>query len=663
MMQTTSIGDQAGAPAAACCTHAPTRLLVTVSLTLQPFFCVEPGAPFNTTRPNATLPGQPFAPAAATLLVASLQGPAQGSNIVDAAANVTSGNVADHQQPAAAAQPGSVSVPRPTSANIVMTTIRPLNISVDEASESVWVDAGVITMDLLEYLSNYVTPAAPAGWTLGAFPWFVYQSIGGAVATETHGSSLTHKSLSNQVLALDVVLANGTRRVFANETDPFLMRAFRVSLGKLGVIARVQLRIVREVPVRRELKALTPAEFLQIMQDTQALWTSNGTTPVWMNETEFFWVTQKNQFIMVNFHRSDTPGALTNLTGFKPDNTTVYTKKGSMLQLGELVLPADAAISINNSQVLVSQPAEGSLADAPAYQRAQQWVSGFLASEINAAVPAAANDTAAARTIGVRWTLPRPKSPSAWYGAENMAEGLMEISRFGIQQIASNLTAEATDIYIKQPQSTLSQLQAVLYDQYEVSVPLAAAGTCWAKLLQVVYQGDLLGTNPAIRALDKGLRTAPLIRFLGAEDGLLSHTYDGPRMYLNIEDYLYYNRGRKTNEKFKAVMAVLTGDPACTSMGPVRLHWGKAGWPDPGCWHGDAMYGDNWCHFGCAVKTLDPSDKFADSAPDRWNWEGVDLDKCCGPMGFTVGVEGCQCKVNHKRSMEQCPPAPFYTYR
>eukprot|EP00879_Flechtneria_rotunda_P027130 GHRR01029003.1.p1 GENE.GHRR01029003.1~~GHRR01029003.1.p1 ORF type:complete len:256 (+),score=58.73 GHRR01029003.1:545-1312(+) len=224
MMQTTSIGDQAGAPAAACCTHAPTRLLVTVSLTLQPFFCVEPGAPFNTTRPNATLPGQPFAPAAATLLVASLQGPAQGSNIVDAAANVTSGNVADHQQPAAAAQPGSVSVPRPTSANIVMTTIRPLNISVDEASESVWVDAGVITMDLLEYLSNYVTPAAPAGWTLGAFPWFVYQSIGGAVATETHGSSLTHKSLSNQVLALDVVLANGTRRVFANETDPFLMR-------------------------------------------------------------------------------------------------------------------------------------------------------------------------------------------------------------------------------------------------------------------------------------------------------------------------------------------------------------------------------------------------------------------------------------------------------
>jgi hypothetical protein len=37
------------------------------------------------------------------------------------------------------------------------------------------------------------------------------------------------------------------------------------------------------------------------------------------------------------------------------------------------------------------------------------------------------------------------------------------------------------------------------------------------------------------RARDKGLRTASLIRFVGEEDGLLSHTYDGPRMYINLE--------------------------------------------------------------------------------------------------------------------------------
>jgi hypothetical protein len=56
-----------------------------------------------------------------------------------------------------------------------MTTLRPLNITVNESEPSVWVDSGVKVIDLLDYLANYVTPAAPSGYTLGAFPWFVYQ--------------------------------------------------------------------------------------------------------------------------------------------------------------------------------------------------------------------------------------------------------------------------------------------------------------------------------------------------------------------------------------------------------------------------------------------------------------------------------------------------------
>ena len=27
---------------------------------------------------------------------------------------------------------------------------------------------------------------------------------------------------------------------------------------------------------------------------------------------------------------------------------------------------------------------------------------------------------------------------------------------------------------------------------------------------------------------------------------------------------------------------------------------------------------DTWCDFGCAVRELDPTAKFSDSAPDRW---------------------------------------------
>jgi hypothetical protein len=37
--------------------------------------------------------------------------------------------------------------------------------------------------------------------------------------------------------------------------------------------------------------------------------------------------------------------------GFTPDATTVFNKKGDLLKLGELVLPADAQLNVNQSQV------------------------------------------------------------------------------------------------------------------------------------------------------------------------------------------------------------------------------------------------------------------------------------------------------------------------
>jgi FAD/FMN-containing dehydrogenase len=175
------------------------------------------------------------------------------------------------------------------AANIVLTTLRPLAITVDEEAMTVDVDAGIKTVDLLTFLANYVTETAPTGWTLPAFPWFVYQSIGGAVSTGTHGSSLTWASLSNQVMveeeieggrgkggvaianpqlssaslcqslidhpipplwhglmlqvvSLTMVLADGQSRTFTAESDPFLFKAVLVSVGQLGIITSLKLR-------------------------------------------------------------------------------------------------------------------------------------------------------------------------------------------------------------------------------------------------------------------------------------------------------------------------------------------------------------------------------------------------------------------------------------
>ena len=66
-------------------------------------------------------------------------------------------------------------------------------------------------------------------------------------------------------------------------------------------------------------------------------------------------------------------------------------------------------------------------------------------------------------------------------------------------------------------------------------------------------------------------------------------------------------------------MTLLTaGRPACLACrGFARRHWGKAGYPDTGCWRGDENFGVNWCHFGCAARQLDPLGKFSDNAHDR----------------------------------------------
>ena len=73
-------------------------------------------------------------------------------------------------------------------------------------------------------------------------------------------------------------------------------------------------------------------------------------------------------------------------------------------------------------------------------------------------------------------------------------------------------------------------------------------------------------------------------------------------------------RPRNINLPLRQLMAYLLSSNECT---PARLHWGKAGWPDFGCWNGADAYKDTWCDFGCAVQALDPQDKFIGSAPDR----------------------------------------------
>lgn len=249
---------------------------------------------------------------------------------------------------------------------------------------------------------------------------------------------------------------------------------------------------------------------------------------------------------------------------------------------------------------------------------------------------------------------------AAVYGSSGTGQGLFSANIAALSTQLPNNTLEAHRSYISMPEDLLDSLvKGVPYDQYEIAIPVDRVADCFEGMLEVLYDDDVDGKNETKRAVDKGFRTAPLIRFVGKEDGLLSLTNDIPRVFINLEDYIFYNNGRQRNERFFQVVAFLRGNPACSG----RLHWGKAGWPDTGCWHGAQEYPNTWCDFGCAVRALDPKGKFSDSAADRWNWKGAGLDYCCTEAGYDTSKEGCTCNVVRTKAVNECPPPPFYTSR
>ncbi|MCC6490323.1 MAG: FAD-binding protein [Candidatus Hydrogenedentes bacterium] len=70
------------------------------------------------------------------------------------------------------------------------------------------------------------------------------QSVGGAIGTGTHGTGLNFGSLSTQVISLTLVTASGEVLECSAEREPEVFKAALVSLGTLGVITDVRLRLL-----------------------------------------------------------------------------------------------------------------------------------------------------------------------------------------------------------------------------------------------------------------------------------------------------------------------------------------------------------------------------------------------------------------------------------
>ncbi|NDJ52127.1 MAG: FAD-binding protein [Chloroflexi bacterium] len=70
------------------------------------------------------------------------------------------------------------------------------------------------------------------------------QALAGALSTGTHGTGVTLGSLSTQMVGVTLVTAQGEVLEWDEISHPDEMNAVRVSLGMLGIIARITLRVV-----------------------------------------------------------------------------------------------------------------------------------------------------------------------------------------------------------------------------------------------------------------------------------------------------------------------------------------------------------------------------------------------------------------------------------
>jgi len=170
-----------------------------------------------------------------------------------------------------------------------MTTFDQI-IHVNEDKMQMTVQSGITLKTLLNEMQN-------RGWTMPCLPDIDTVTLGGALATGTHGTGREGKLLSEYVTRCRIVLADGSiREVNAGEE---LMDAIRVSLGTLGIMSEITLQCVPVYTLHLKEKPMQDADWLANYD--KMLNENEFTRILWMPHTDHGYV------ILGNKIAADTP--------------------------------------------------------------------------------------------------------------------------------------------------------------------------------------------------------------------------------------------------------------------------------------------------------------------------------------------------------------------
>ncbi len=126
-------------------------------------------------------------------------------------------------------------------------------VALDPARRRVTVEAGIRYGELARALAAH-------GFALPNMASLPHISVGGAVATGTHGSGDALGSLATPVEAMEIVRADGTLVGLSRGADGDLFDGAVVHLGALGVVARLTLAIEPAYEMRQDVFERLPFE-------------------------------------------------------------------------------------------------------------------------------------------------------------------------------------------------------------------------------------------------------------------------------------------------------------------------------------------------------------------------------------------------------------------
>lgn len=147
-----------------------------------------------------------------------------------------------------------------TTGDLVQLDGLPSRVEVDPETRTVLVSAGIRYGTLAEELDRQ-------GWALGNLASLPHISVGGAVATGTHGSGDRSRNLSASVAGLDLITADGELRRLRRGDG--LLDGAVVGLGALGVAVRVLLDIEPAYDVAQEVHLDLP--WAAVLDDLDAI--------------------------------------------------------------------------------------------------------------------------------------------------------------------------------------------------------------------------------------------------------------------------------------------------------------------------------------------------------------------------------------------------------